>query len=80
MLNNAVLMQFIVIGEAIFHVDEQILSAHDYPWYKVKSFRNFIAHEYFNVKLSAVWQTAKSDLPTLKLLIHRILTTEFPHE
>ena len=27
---------------------------YEYPWYKVRSFRNMIALEYFNIKLAAV--------------------------
>jgi len=76
-LNNAVLLQFIIIGEAINHIPAKILEKHDYPWYKVRSFRNLIAHEYFNIKLSAVWVVIKKDLPVLKAKITEILKKEF---
>jgi uncharacterized protein with HEPN domain len=39
-LNNAILFQFTVIGEAINHVETEILEKYDYPWYRVRSFRN----------------------------------------
>ncbi len=55
-LSSAVLFHFTVIGEAVIHVEQKILNKYDYPWYQVRSFRNLIAHEYFNVKLPAVWQ------------------------
>lgn len=77
MLNNAVLYNFTIIGEALIHVESEKLDQYDYPWYKVRSFRNMIAHEYFNIKLSAVWLIIKKDLPELKFLIERILTNEF---
>lgn len=51
MLHDAVLMQFVIAGEAITHIDNDLLEKYDYPWYKVKSFRNLIAHEYFNIKV-----------------------------
>jgi uncharacterized protein with HEPN domain len=77
MLNNAVLLKFIIIGEAIIHVEKEKLDKYDYPWYKVRSFRNMIAHEYFNVKLTAVWEIIKKDLPQLKSVIKTILSKEF---
>lgn len=77
MLHNAVMMQFIIIGEAIIHVENEKLDKYDYPWYKVKSFRNMIAHEYFNIKLPAVWQIIENDLLLLKEVVQTILSKEF---
>ena len=77
MLNNAVLLQFIIIGEAIIHVEKEKLDKYDYAWYKVRSFRNMIAHEYFNVKLTAVWEIIQKNLPQLKSVVKTILSKEF---
>ncbi len=77
MLHDAVMMQFIIIGEAIIHVENEKLDKYDYPWYKVKSFRNMIAHEYFNIKLPAVWQIIENDLQQLKQIVQTILKKEF---
>ena len=77
MLHDAVLLQFVIIGEAIINVENEILDKYDYPWYKVRSFRNMIAHEYFNVKLPAVWQIIEINLPELKKVILQILRKEF---
>ena len=71
-------MQFIIIGEAITRVDSDILERYDYPWYKVRSFRNLIAHEYFNIKLSAVWYLIQTDLSALKHMVGKIIKSEFP--
>jgi uncharacterized protein with HEPN domain len=76
-LHDAVLLQFIIIGESINHVDSEILDKFDYPWYKVRSFRNFIAHEYFNIKLEAVWLIIEENLADLKNMIVLILKNEF---
>ena len=76
-LNNAVLLQFIIIGESITNVEKEILDKCDYAWYKVRSFRNMIAHEYFNIKLTAVWEIIQKDLPQLKSVIKTILIEEF---
>lgn len=76
MLHDAVMMQFIIIGEAIIHVENKKLDKYDYPWYKVKLFRNMIAHEYFNIKLPAVWQIIENDLQQLKEVVQTILKKE----
>lgn len=76
-IHDAVLFQFTVIGEAIKHVENKKLEKYDYPWYKVRSFRNMIAHEYFNIKMLAVWQIIEADIPKLKKVIQTILKNEF---
>jgi len=76
-LHDAVMMQFIIIGEAIIHVENEKLDKYDYPWYKVKSFRNMIAHEYFNIKLPAVWKIIEKNLKELKRVVQTILKKEF---
>jgi len=75
--SSAVLFQFSIIGEAIIHVDEEILSKYDYAWHKVRAFRNLISHMYFQIKLEAVWDVIENDLPELKQVIERILEQEF---
>lgn len=77
LIHDAVLFQFSVIGEAINHVECEMLEKYDYPWHKVRSFRNLIAHEYFNIKLSSVWQIIKIDLPGLKNIIQNMISNEF---
>jgi uncharacterized protein with HEPN domain len=76
-LYDAVLFKFSVIGEAIIHVESEILEKYNYPWYKVRSFRNLIAHEYFNIKMMAVWQIIITDLPKLNEFVTTILKNEF---
>jgi len=76
-VHDAVLFQFSVIGEAINGVESEKLENYDYPWYKVRSFRNMIAHEYFNIKLGVVWEIIESDLPQLDIVIQVMLKNEF---
>lgn len=77
LVHDAILYQFSVIGEAINHVEDEMLEKYNYPWHKVRSFRNMIAHEYFNIKLVAVWAIIKNDLPDLTKMIDQILVSEF---
>lgn len=77
LLTSAVLFQFSVIGEAVIHIDNDLLDRYEYPWYKVRAFRNLISHEYFQIKLDAVWEIVINDLPELKQIIDKVLNDEF---
>lgn len=74
---SAVLFQFSVIGEAVIHIEEDLLGKYEYPWHKVRAFRNLISHVYFEIKIEAVWNIIVKDLPELKQLIDTILKNEF---
>lgn len=76
-LNNAVMMRFVTIGEAIKNVESEKLDKYDYPWHQVQSFRNLIAHDYFNVNLPAVWEIIETDLAGLKAIVKTVLKKEF---
>ena len=76
MLNSSVLYQFIIIGEAIRFVNPELLAKYDYPWHLPKSFRNYIAHEYFGLNLKQVYKTVTDLLPQFKLLIDKIIEQE----
>jgi len=77
MLFDAVLLQFIIIGEAIMHVEKEKLEKYDYPWFKVRAFRNFIAHEYFDINPRAVWKIISQDVPELKTMVEKIILNAF---
>ena len=73
---NAVLYQFIIIGEAIRHIDNSVLEKYPYPWHIPRSFRNFIAHEYHKISMESVYN-AGFDLDELLKMIEQILEKEF---
>lgn len=68
----ACLYQFAVIGEAVVHIDSSILRSYDYPWYKVRSFRNFIMHEYHAIDEKVVWDTIEQELPEFRKLMEHV--------
>ena len=71
---DAVLKNFIVIGEAISQIDENIKQKFpDVDWRGAKSMRNFIVHEYFSVDNSFVLETIFETIPTFKIQINDIL-------
>lgn len=69
----ACLYQFAVIGEAVVHMDSGTLENFEYPWYKVRSFRNFIMHEYHAIDEKVVWDTIKQELPDFRKLMEHVL-------
>ena len=77
-IHSACFYQFAVVAEALSNVDHDILDRYDYPWFKVKSFRNFILHEYHAIELELTFDTTKKILPGLKILLEEILEKEFP--
>ena len=68
-IQSAVLFQFIIIGEAVANLSLEILEKYPYTWHKPRSFRNYIAHEYFEIKMWMVWNAIVEQLPELKALI-----------
>ncbi|TRX25226.1 DUF86 domain-containing protein [Flavobacterium franklandianum] len=73
---DAVLKNFIVIGEAISQIDEEMKKKFpDVDWRGAKSMRNFIVHEYFSVDNSFVWETIFETIPTFKIQINDILNS-----
>jgi uncharacterized protein with HEPN domain len=72
---DSVLMNFVVIGESVARLDKVFKESFpDVSWNKIKSFRNFIAHNYFGVDAEEVWQLIHSHLPKLKQDIEKILS------
>ena len=70
---SACLYQYSIIGEAIAGIEAEILEKHNYPWYKVKSFRNFILHEYHAIEMKVIWDTTNEELPGLKEVLEKVL-------
>jgi uncharacterized protein with HEPN domain len=63
----ATIKQLEIIGEATNHLSPELLTEfNEIEWRGIRSFRNILIHEYFNVRLLDVWETVLSDLPPLK--------------
>jgi uncharacterized protein with HEPN domain len=72
----AVSYELVVIGEAAKNVPPEVQeTAPDVPWQVMSDMRNVVAHGYFGVDLSIVWQTATTDVPKLGQPIRRLLGT-----
>lgn len=79
MMQDAVVRQFEVIGEAVGRLSEKIREENpELPWRDIADMRNKLIHEYFGVDLAVVWKTIETDLPMLKDLVVKILGSMLP--
>lgn len=63
---DAVLLQFTVLGEMAKRVSLEFQNAHpEIPWRKIMGFRNVVVHDYFQVDVHRVWKIASRDIPEL---------------
>jgi len=63
-----------VIGEASKKIPSEIkIQSQEIPWREISGMRDLLVHDYFGVNIQVVWETAKNDLPELKVKIQRLL-------
>lgn len=63
---DAVLLQFTVLGETAKRVSPAFRDAHpEIPWRKIMGLRNVVVHEYFHVDVRRAWKIASRDIPDL---------------
>ncbi len=69
---HAVLHNFSILGEAVSKIPVDYKSMHpEVEWNEIKSFRNYVVHEYFGLDDSIVWSIIVTDLnPVLKKILH----------
>ena len=64
---DAVIRQFEIIGEAVKHLPASVtLQEPAIPWRQIAGFRDVLAHAYFAVDVSVVWEAAKEFAPRLR--------------
>jgi uncharacterized protein with HEPN domain len=79
LLHDALLFQFVVIGEAVKHLAQRSReSAPEIPWTDIAGLRDLIAHEYFRIDIHRVLEIVEGDLPALEQAVDRLLTSSTP--
>jgi uncharacterized protein with HEPN domain len=74
LLHDALLFQFVVIGEAVKHLSRETRdSTPEIPWANIAGLRDLIAHEYFRIDMERVLEIVGRDLPPLEQAIDRLL-------
>lgn len=71
---DAVRMQVLIVGEAVTHVDRNILAREpDIDWADIRGMRNVLAHQYFDTAHAIVVRAAHEGVPTAATAVRRIL-------
>jgi len=75
LLHDALLFQFVVIGEAVKNLSSETReSAPEIPWTDIAGLRDLIAHEYFRIDIHRVLEIVERDLPPLEQAIGDLLS------
>lgn len=72
-LQDAVSYRLVVIGEAAASLlaksPEYCLAHPEVPWKSARAMRNFIIHDYMNINVERIWETAVVSIPELIALL-----------
>lgn len=75
LLHDALLFQFVVIGEAVKHLGSETReSTPEIPWTDIAGLRDLIAHEYFRIDIHRVLEIVEGDLPALEKAVDHLLS------
>ena len=73
---DAVIRQFEIIGEAIKAIPESLTAREpDIPWRNIAGFRDVLAHSYFAVDASVVWEAASIHAARLRNACQRLVAS-----
>ncbi|MDE2747481.1 MAG: DUF86 domain-containing protein [Chloroflexota bacterium] len=73
---DAVIFCFIVIGEAIKHLNKDLLAQEPHiDWGGFARFRDFLVHQYHNTEIEIAWRAAQEDMPALKAAVTSLLAS-----
>lgn len=71
---DAVVRNFMIIGEAARIVTEYVKDKYpDVPWQIMSGMRNILVHEYDRVEVEVIWDTIRTDLPTVVEPLQKII-------
>jgi uncharacterized protein with HEPN domain len=74
MIQDAVIRNFEVIGEAVKRLPEEYRIQHpEIPWRLMAGFRDVLIHGYEGVDLKRVWLVATKELPAVGQILSQIL-------
>ena len=74
MMQDAVIRNFEVIGEAAKRIPEAFRAEHpDIPWRDLAAFRDVLIHQYEGVSPWLVWSTIEQHLPALRSSLEKLI-------
>jgi uncharacterized protein with HEPN domain len=80
-LQNAVMRQIQIVGEAARKISRQYRDAHsEIPWQMIIGMRNRLVHEYFDIIPERVWDVVERDIPELIRLVEPLVPPDEPSQ
>ncbi len=74
MVQDACIRQFEIIGEATKRLSMEFREQYAHiPWRQIAGFRDRLIHDYLNVDLALVWQTAKFTVVDLLIEVESLV-------
>jgi uncharacterized protein with HEPN domain len=74
LVQNAVMRQIQIIGEAARRVSPEYQSEHpEVPWREMVGMRNRLVHEYFRILPGRVWDVVEKHIPPLVQLLESLV-------
>jgi len=75
--SEAIILNFVVIGEAIKKIPQEIIDRHpDVPWKEFAGMRDKMVHGYFMISPTIIWETSRHDLVPLAAVV-KVLLREY---
>jgi uncharacterized protein with HEPN domain len=68
-------MNFIILGEMVEKLSDELINdtENEIDWFKIKGFRNILAHNYFGVDAEEVWQIVHNSLSKLEMQLKKLI-------
>jgi len=75
LLHTAVVKWEEIIGEACYHITQELKDRHDeIDWKRIQGMRHVLVHEYAGIDIIVVWKVATESLDDLKKKVQNILS------
>lgn len=73
-LTRAIILDFIVLGEAANNVTEAYYAVHpEVPWADIAGFRHKLVHDYSGIDFGILWDTMTNDVPALLTMFRKLV-------
>lgn len=74
MQQDAVVRNFLIIGEAVKRLGAETVSAYpQIPWKDIAGFRDLLVHDYSGIDYTYVWNVIETHLPSLKETVGKLI-------
>ena len=73
MMQDAVIRNLEIIGEAVKNLPGSITESNEFFWGKYVRMRDLVAHTYFGVNYNIIWGLVKTGLSDLKSEVRKLL-------